>query len=70
MKEQNMYVCEACGSAYTNAEAAKKCEETHIGLANSILVQEFNKDYEYPLYLTVVGDDGIEIRYKYIGPEV
>lgn len=69
MLVREMYVCGVCGSAFTNQREAERCENSHTGLANNILVQEFHKDYEYPLYLTVVTDDGGEVRYKYIGVE-
>lgn len=70
MLVREMYICGVCGSAFESQREAECCESSHTGLANSILVQEFHKDYEYPLYVTAVADDGKVVKYKYIGAEI
>lgn len=66
MKEQFMYVCEVCGTAYEDADDALECENSHKELDYDEFLQEHSPDYKNPLYLTILNEDGEPIRYKNI----
>lgn len=68
MKEQSMYICETCGSAYIYKEDARLCEQMHGRLEDVILEKRYDPHYKYPLYLIVLDKETEqEVKYKFIG---
>lgn len=66
MKEQKLYICETCGSAYGTEVEAITCENFHKTIEDTITSKEYVSDYKYPLYISVKGEDE-EVLYKFIG---
>ena len=61
------YMCEKCGTYYTLAEDALRCEEGHVP-AKRVRDQKYvaiaNDRTGYPTYVSLVMEDGKIIRYR------
>ena len=63
MKEQRLYVCEICGTQYTEKKRALDCEKAHmrpVGFAG----MKFHATATVPDWVEVVFPDGSSCRYK------
>ena len=67
MKEVKHYVCEVCGTEYSDKEKCKVCESSHkkIKAIISAKYYSFSQNHKgYPSSVVVEMDDGKQIVYK------
>lgn len=67
MKEVKHYVCEVCGTEYSDKQRCQKCEKNHKKIKKIISEkhQGFSMNLQgYPISITVEMDDGKELTYK------
>lgn len=67
MKQETLYRCEICNTAYNNKEICKKCEKSHH-IPREIAAGRYrpitNNQTGYPDCIIVVFDDGSGLTYK------
>lgn len=65
MKKLELFECEFCREQYDNEHDCKKCEDNHIS-PKGIIAQDYYTHCDsknYPHTITVLMEDGKEIRY-------
>lgn len=67
MKEVKHYICEICGTEYSDKAKCQQCEKTHCQpkeIVKSKYIGYINNQKGYPVSITVKMSDGTEQVYK------